>query len=518
MAETSNEKNIAANGHALLIGVQSYRAFDPDGRADLKAGWNDVRALWLFCLRAGFQAENIHVLATPASDYGHVQVLLARESYLVEVRKHAPSLEEREQIDDAFDRSPVVRAAEGQSPPTREAILSALEAMRAHGERHPGAPLFLAFSGHGLRTESGDLALCPTDIDASLAQAIPFAAIREALGGFENATVLLDCCDAPRGEDVAFQSTTSLSNTVSSPKDDALVGFRGRVLCAAGRDERAHQGVFDDAAWRSVLTQSLTNHLWRYRMKREGGLAKGIVTYGELLRDVEADLLKWGQTPRLLSGHPHVGSLRLFQPDSAVHEGPTERTGKVRTGQLVPDFKYLINSISDTGTNIGTIAEVYVCKPTATFPDGVRYTSAQEVWYVTASNLGLLATNKRLVVSNTAIDSATVRLPAGPTKICPANATWDSQGPNTYPSGGVSYYFMAPSAVGTVGLPPEELLGIQLNVSSDKTVLSGVTWLAKQKPTTGIRAGNSTSSSTTTAQWGAAKAEDLASYYRGKSW
>src|SRR5262245_48888351 len=53
------------NDYALIIGVESYRAYDPSGDNDVPGALNDARSMVHQCLSMGFSPERIRVLTSP---------------------------------------------------------------------------------------------------------------------------------------------------------------------------------------------------------------------------------------------------------------------------------------------------------------------------------------------------------------------------------------------------------------------------------------------------------------------
>lgn len=450
MAQDAARKNIASNGYALLVGVESYRAFDPGGARDLKAGWNDVLSFWTFCLRAGFALDEVQVLVSPAPRtardshagaerpflHGHRerQAMLAKDGYLDLVRKHPLGEDERKTLDASFGESPVLAAARGERAPTKKAILEELAILAARGKQRPEAPILFVYSGHGARDANGELLLCPEDVDPSLEGAIPFSEVAALLGEIENATVILDCCDVLGGGDDDGDATCLRSSTVAR-NEAAMKAFKGRILCASTAGEAAHQAVFDAAQWRSVFSWSLVNHLWRFRIKRAGALLTNTITHGELIERVAEDLKEWDQTPMLVSRTPNPWDLRLFQAGAQPIAGAPERSGKTRRGQLQPDAKYRILLGSKA------IGEVFVVGAnrtwSVTLTDGTVHTLSggtrgREHWYFDCSSTALanLKSAADVTINYTSIASVWARTTE--VKASDATAAWgaaDKTGP-----------------------------------------------------------------------------------------
>lgn len=344
-----------SNGYALLIGVERYADYDPSGKANLPAGWNDVLACWTLCRRLGLDPSRVHVLASgePArQDQGitidtrrlfdkrmnalvdevkrnprsfaefkakqqllnnlwgdlvtHLkaphpreeQVRRAEVNYLSKLKKGAVSQDAAHRMfAEWFHESPIRAAAVGetQAAPTRAAILREIEAMVEYGRKNRGAPLLITYSGHGARTSEGDLALCPEDVRRGVGELqgiIPFGTLREMLSDVEeNVTILLDCCDAAAGGGEHEHSHGTSLATSSARVENAALTRFGGRVLAAAGRNQIAYQAVFGDRWHGAFTWAVTTALWQWKMKKQGAIAVDAVTWGHVLEQA-AGLLR----------------------------------------------------------------------------------------------------------------------------------------------------------------------------------------------------------------------------------
>lgn len=273
---------------AVLIGVEDYASFPDEG---LRAGRNDVLAMWKVCRRLGYQPEHIRIRTSPRLtpedlERAEVERLLAlpEGAGQNEDDLRPRALENLESAAGVWD--------EVLGDATHDAIAVALTWLQAqlagpferqHGYLVPG---ILYYSGHGTKLD-GELALCPSDTGRDGMNALPFADVEEALtAGYardsslnpiEHLTVILDCCyaaaDAARAGASPNQRVTALdlSGGTSSPPSKPLRAIhpwlQRRVFCATRDDEGGHQAVLG-GRWHGAFTWAITRTLEQWTTKQ----------------------------------------------------------------------------------------------------------------------------------------------------------------------------------------------------------------------------------------------------------
>jgi hypothetical protein len=279
---------LANNARALLIGVDDYRTYDPEGWYDLRGSVNDVQ-VWLdVCRSLGIEPQHTRVLVSPANGA-------------------------------ALPHLDGVRVEEA----TRENILKGVAWLAqavGHGEGRTG---LLTFSGHG-DVADHDLALCPSDVapsrDGAPSQLIDFATLKQILGDAEDLTIVLDCCFA--GTPEHHRSVLSLARgPVPSSIARSLSGERsplgGRLLTASKVEQLAHQAVFG-GRYHGAFTWALTSALLQWRRIPHGHTVRLGVSYATL-RDTAEKLLaalSHEQQPALVSAD--AASLSFMQSGITV--------------------------------------------------------------------------------------------------------------------------------------------------------------------------------------------------------
>ena len=289
---------------AVLIGVEDYEHFSEER---LRAGRNDVLAMWKVCRRLGYQPEHIRVRTSPP--------LTEEDLEKAEMERLLALPEGLGRTDDDV-RPQAMRAlasahgswAEILGDATRASITEALTWLRsrlaAPFDQQQGyvVPGILYYSGHGTKLD-GELALCPSDVGRDGTNALPFADVEEALtAGYEqqrspnpveHLTVVLDCCfaaaDAKKGG-VTNQRVTALDLTGGapsasrSPQRPVHPWLQRRIFCATRDDEQGHQALLGDR-WHGAFTWALTRTLeqWTTRQSSTELFPYVDISHAELL-------------------------------------------------------------------------------------------------------------------------------------------------------------------------------------------------------------------------------------------
>ncbi len=352
----------ANNARAMLIGVDNYRAFDPEGRRDLRGSVNDVRAWWDVCRALGIAPANVCVLASPAPG--------------------APRLE--------IDGVHVEEA-------TRENILKGI-AWLAQGvgnqEKRTG---LLTYSGHGAFTDN-DLALCPSDVtpgdDGPPRNLIEFAAVKRALHSAEGLTIVLDTCFA--GAAAPLHGALALNR---GPVPEAIFKaltpraggtemahspLGGRLLLGCGLDQVAYQANFAGRV-HGAFTWALTSALLQWSGVQQDATTRLDLSYatarqtaGKLL-----EALSFKQAPVLAPAA--VAQLSVFQADGVAQPTSVLPDGQVRPLQVDPgDFNVRFYTIVDQ--NGAVLAYILVPFVTGTY-NFHTYRAGTEYWFSVAESV-----------------------------------------------------------------------------------------------------------------------------------
>lgn len=165
---------IKTKAHAVLIGVDDYSVYDPDGKHNLLGSVNDVRAFWDVCVTSGFAPENIHVLTKPQ-----------------------------------LDPAELGGVAQNFKEATRENILAEQKALVDLLGADGRAVGILMYSGHGAWIDSASedsAVICPSDFSMDLSRPANEIPVHDLWkGGGTNLTVILDCCHSGGRERQASQ-------------------------------------------------------------------------------------------------------------------------------------------------------------------------------------------------------------------------------------------------------------------------------------------------------------------------
>ncbi len=269
------------NDYALIIGVESYRAFDPGGDSDVPGALNDARALVHECLAMGFSPERIRVLSSPVLSAAAVGT-----------------------------RAEGIRFGEA----TRDAIAAGLTWIHGELSRPEPSAGLCSFSGHGLM--SPGLVLCPADFDGSAGSLVPIAQARDGLGDGKAAhelTVLLDCCHAQAHADSTHDVPARLAALAPG-----LGGGGGEIperLLAACRTDQTSVSSRFGGVMQGAFTWAATAAMGQWKATKEDGVARLDLSYGELRDRTQALLSALSfEQETVLSGPPGVARLPFLHP------------------------------------------------------------------------------------------------------------------------------------------------------------------------------------------------------------
>ncbi|MDI1446196.1 caspase family protein [Polyangium sp. 6x1] len=326
-----------ANDYALIIGVHDYSTADPSGRSDVAGALSDARTWVRQCLALGFSPDRIRVLTSP---------------------KLAPE-----------DFGPA-GASLGLGEANREGMLAGIRWLLAEIAGEAPAAGLLTFSGHG-EASGGHLLLCPSDVTASLDGVIDVAELRRALGGGEaakNLTALIDGCHGQVGLDRQQSLRAQLEAKAKASPVPERRGVEERIVSACPRDQESQSSHFGGERM-GAFTWAMTATLGQWRVRRENGVVRSTVSYGELLSRTRALLaaLSFEQEP-VLSGPPGVAALPFLHPGDEVHPGETSaapdgrRPGRQLDGGQLDAGQYQIYQVVyDGGRGVfEVLAQVYV--------------------------------------------------------------------------------------------------------------------------------------------------------------
>lgn len=376
-------------GHALLVGVEDYRAYDPSGKRNLLSGRNDVLAFWKVCRKLRYEPQNILLLTSP---------MLTEDDLFWAERELAPILHEGKTNDEIRD---LVRGWLSGDPPapgeteesfrrrfekwTSERASSGAPARVFRGEAtswavrqgagwlaaslivNPGLglfpipgislPGFFSYSGHGA-TKNGKLALCPSDVTSDLGGALLLEDMGKIFGGMDleqrddvrptdDLTIVLDCCFAGAGDAAGgAQRVSGLGTSSGEGAHPSEIG--NRVFCAAGPHEQACQAMLG-GYWYGAFTWALTVALEQWTMEPEGLSWMSRVSHTELLFRARMLLkaLSFRQHPMLLDGGG-IGNEPVFRHGRGGREKARPAPDENRPGvQLDPNQRYVFSWVDE---------------------------------------------------------------------------------------------------------------------------------------------------------------------------
>ncbi|APR78463.1 Hypothetical protein A7982_03810 [Minicystis rosea] len=434
------------NDYALIIGVESYRAFDATGGSDVAGAVNDARALTRQCLAMGFAPERIHVLTSPKIAAAAV----------------GPEAEG-------------IHFAEA----TREQIAAGLAWIDgALADAAPSAGL-CTFSGHGLMDRG--LVLCPADFDGRADSLVRVSEVRRAFGhgrAADNLTVLLDCCHA-QGD-----TAKGVAGHLAALAAELGVGeTHERLLAACGKDQTSVASTFGGVKL-GAFTWAVTSAMGQWKAAEEQGVARLDASYGELLSRTKALLaaLSFEQVP-VLSGPAGVEEIPFMHPGRRDGDATAKDPDAVRPDrQISPDQYTLVITYTDvTGGRTTTyLGEIYATGTTGITLTGLATTAPNmEYWFLDQTALAKLAS---------ATSSNPVEITFTPHALVPNRAytppdvpyvrftetpvTWTSQGPMLGVSGTQQSYVLG----GTAADGTTTYLQLVIQPSRGIAALRGVTW------------------------------------------
>ena len=337
-------KKLENNACALLIGVGSYRSFDPTGGRDLPGSVNDVRAWWKVCLALGIRPENVRVLASPKPEASEFPGAMVDEA-------------------------------------THDKILAGASWLAAQLHHHPGRGGLLTFSGHGDHT-ADDLALCPTDTTAT-GNRVAFGTLGDILhseGAADNLTMVLDCCYAGAAAKKAHplalndrelppsivRGFAHSANARPLGRTTALgpVPVGGRMLMACELNQVAHQAAFMGEI-HGAFTWALTSALLQWAVVPEGSSTRLSLSYGRARSAAEALLAAFAYDQRPTLSPPAAADFAMFQTGEAPQPTSSAPDGRRLSLELDPGTKsfqpYSLTSAQSslTAYNIATGTSSY---------------------------------------------------------------------------------------------------------------------------------------------------------------
>jgi hypothetical protein len=303
------------NNYALLIGVEDYSAYDtsaghPGGTSSVSGALNDARSFFRECLAMGISPERIRVLTSP---------------------RLKPE-----------DLGPGAIAA-NIGDATRESILAGITWLEEQlgADKTPVEGL-LTFSGHGLRTHG--VALCPSDVDASLEKVIFLADVEgpfDRMQAAHNLTIVLDCCHAQEGVHAEARLRCRLkTEALTRP----IQPHRVRVLSASEAEQSAASSTFGGSPM-GAFTWALTSAMGQWRTTEEQGVVRLDASYDELVRRSKELLtaLSFTQTPGFTPASYGVLPFMHPGPKAAPGETTPEPDGDRGRRQLDPGYKNFRN-------------------------------------------------------------------------------------------------------------------------------------------------------------------------------
>jgi len=276
--------------YALIVGVQSYRNYDPSGNANVPGARNDARAWFRACLAMGFSPERIRVLASPPLTPGEL----------------GPGGE---------------KATLGEA--NREGIAAGLMWLSEKLGGDTSVSGLFTFSGHGDEGEALRPVIFPSDTTPSLEEGIDVAALREKSSAVvrDNLTTMLDCCSAQVGVSAA-ESMRGRMRARRAGKD-APEPSHARVVAACKRDQESVSSRFLGEEM-GAFTWAVTSTIGQWKVVVEEGVARLDVSYADLLTRTRALLsaLAFEQEP-VLSGPEGTPALAFLHPGTSGARGET---------------------------------------------------------------------------------------------------------------------------------------------------------------------------------------------------
>jgi hypothetical protein len=385
-------------GCALLIGVESYPGLPPDKQ--LFAGRNDVLAYWRVCRRLGYRARHIRALTSPMLRKD--EIIRAEVDLVLERDPHRARAEIEAEVSHRLADAPwhdMLGEASGAAIRAGVAWLAQhlVFTVRLEGagwsfaRELTGLPGVLAYSGHGAQ-RGGDLALCPSDVGADLARALPFAELRALIDAgddiradgtprpADNLTVVLDCCFAASSAPSDALRVTSLTPGAAT----AAIASReigNRVFCASARDEPASQAVLG-GHWHGAFTWAFTRALEQWKLAPSGQFHRSTISHIELLFRTRMllEALSFPQHPVLVDA---IGNLPVFRHDSdRTDDASAEPTAARQIAQMDPGVLDLrVYTLTSGGMPVASVLVTRTAKDHNHF----AYEANREYWYNVAA-------------------------------------------------------------------------------------------------------------------------------------
>lgn len=400
---------------AVLIGVEEYSHFSEER---LRAGRNDVLAMWKVCRRLGYQPEHIRLRTSPRLTKGEMEN--------AEVERLLALPEGLGKTDDDVRPQAMQALASAQGSwaeilgdatcaSIADALLWLRSRLAAPFDQQQGyvVPGILYYSGHGAKLD-GELALCPSDVGRDGTNALPFADVEEALtAGYErqqspnpmeHLTVVLDCCfaaaDSKKGG-ATNQRVTALDlsggapSASRSPQRPVHPWLQRRIFCATRDDEQGHQALLGDR-WHGAFTWALTRTLeqWTTRQSSTELFPYVDISHAELLMRTRMllEALSFPQHPVLMDAFANTpvfwsGLARVEAQAMGPIPGTSARPTAWRPGiQLTPignrDNPFMRLEFLNGQT---LLYEGILPKETTTTTTNETWTQGKEYWRKAAS-------------------------------------------------------------------------------------------------------------------------------------
>ncbi|WP_437623924.1 caspase family protein [Sorangium sp. So ce1151] len=376
--------------HALLIGVDNYSTFDPNGGSNLRGSRNDVVLLASYCMEVlGIQAENIHVLTTPEMSLDDFQ------------KRMIPPEIEPDESKSWLESLP--RVTRGKA--TKDGVKDSLEWLLATSKKSAGAALF-AFSGHGAWSSTAGPLLCLEDTtqdftDGVLALKDLGAEIAKARARHK-LIALFDCCHVTasgRNSRLQGKALPHLGTAQNVVDDEDLFNVSDRVILGATPGKEAFQMRL--GRWHGALTFALVTAAERWRADNE--VSHG--SYKHVMKRAKGTLKALG-----VPQNPELWVAIRQSPFLGVKAGPMQREPDAEKdgAQLQPDWIYTIYLGVNTGSPV--LAQVVV---TSTGPVYLRWgnstpvpinpSSPTEYWYLNTSQLVNVASAANVFITRTTL-------------------------------------------------------------------------------------------------------------------
>jgi len=375
---TTTSDKYTSNAVALIIGVNDYKAFDSEGKSDLRGSLNDVEAVVDFCTwRLGMDVHNVKALNDPT------------EAEIFEKIKW-------------------------------------LKEELSSGDKQG----LLWYSGHGAHTPEEGLLLCPTDTTKDYKNTVAFKELGRRLGtkAAKNLTVVLDCCHGGTKQDAFNRPSTTLGGPILAKElnsSELKIGSVVLTACAVG--EQSQQSRFG-GKWHGAFTWALLSVASQWQRVRQGENLRLDLTYRELVKKatVLLDALEFKASPQV---YPRTaGALSVMQMGETLLS--TEITPSANRGgiQLDPSqSEYCKYTLTDMSGTLATVIATNVAHPSdANFKEGHEY------WYITRAPSSSSSNGNKVIFNNMtvggkfwrAFDSTGL---TGSRAVTPAAARWSAK-------------------------------------------------------------------------------------------